>query len=199
MPTLSINKKARYDYTIMDTMEAGIQLTGAEVKSVRGGRLNLAGSRVVITRGEAYLLGAQIAAYSQAGAQPGYDPQRTRRLLLHMREIRKLIGKLEEAGLTVVPLSAYTKGRTLSGDRHLRAARRNTKSATSSRARSRPRSAAQHDEVVVIPAQAESRPAVVRHRDTTCRFTAGDDRHRWELNTLESDRGRLSPRKSTVK
>ena len=110
MPTLAINKKARYDYTIMDTMEAGIQLTGAEVKSVRGGRLNLAGSRVVITRGEAYLLGAQIAAYSQAGAQPGYDPQRTRRLLLHMREIRKLVGKLEEAGLTVVPLSAYTKG-----------------------------------------------------------------------------------------
>jgi SsrA-binding protein len=110
MPTLAINKKARYDYSILDTLEAGIQLTGAEVKSVRGGRLNLAGSRVVITRGEAYLLGAQIAAFPQAGPQPGYDTQRTRRLLLHQREIRRLVGKLEEAGLTVIPLSTYTKG-----------------------------------------------------------------------------------------
>jgi SsrA-binding protein len=110
MPTLAVNKKARYDYSILDTLEAGIQLTGAEVKSVRAGRLNLAGSRVVITRGEAYLLGAQIAAFPQAGLQPGYDPQRTRKLLLHQREIRRLVGKLEEAGLTVVPLSTYTKG-----------------------------------------------------------------------------------------
>lgn len=110
MPTLTVNKKVRFDYEILDTLEAGMVLTGQEVKSARGGRLNLVGSHVAIVQGEPVLLGAQIAAYPQAGPLPGYDPQRTRKLLLHQREIKRLMGKLEERGLTVVPLSAYTKG-----------------------------------------------------------------------------------------
>jgi SsrA-binding protein len=110
MPTLAVNKKARFDYEILDTMEAGLALTGQEVKSIRGGRLNLVGSRVLVRGGEALLMGAQVAPFPQAGPLPGYDPQRTRKLLLHQREIRRLIGKLEEQGLTVIPISAYTKG-----------------------------------------------------------------------------------------
>lgn len=110
MPTLATNKKARFDYEILDKVEAGLQLTGQEVKSVRAGRLNLVGSRVAVMGGEAVLIGAQIAAFPQAGPLPGYDPQRTRKVLLHQREIRRLVGKLEEKGLTIVPISAYTKG-----------------------------------------------------------------------------------------
>jgi SsrA-binding protein len=110
MPTIAINKKARFEYQILDKFEAGIALTGPEVKSVRAERMNLTGSYVSIASGNVILVGAHIPRYPQAGKQPDYDPDRTRRLLLHKREIAKLAGKLEQKGLTLVPLSVYTKG-----------------------------------------------------------------------------------------
>lgn len=110
MPTLAINKKARHEYQVIDKFEAGIALTGAEVKSVRAERMNLTGAYVSIASGNAILVGAHIPRYPQAGKQPDYDPDRTRRLLLHQRELAKLAGKMEQKGLTLVPLSVYTKG-----------------------------------------------------------------------------------------
>jgi SsrA-binding protein len=110
MPTLAENKKARFEYQILDHFEAGLVLFGHEVKSVREGKMALAGSYVTISRGALWLVGAQIQRYPKAGPLPDYDPQRTRKLLLHQREIQKLAGKMEQKGLTLVPLSVYTKG-----------------------------------------------------------------------------------------
>jgi|SRR5688572_9257761 len=110
MPTLCENKKAKFEYQVLDTVEAGLTLTGPEVKSVRGGRMSLLGAYVTIARGGVWLIGAHIQRYPNAGPQPDYDPERTRRLLLHKREIMKLAGKLEQKGLTLVPISVYTKG-----------------------------------------------------------------------------------------
>ena len=110
MPTLAENKKAKFEYEILDTFEAGLMLLGHEVKSARGGSMSLRGAYVTIARGAVWLVGAHIQRYPQAGPQPEYDPERTRKLLLHKREIAKLAGKLEQKGLTLVPISAYTKG-----------------------------------------------------------------------------------------
>lgn len=110
MPDLSYNKKAKFDYQILETFEAGLMLTGAEVKSVRGGKMSLLGAYVTISRGAVWLVGGHIPRYPQAGPQPDYDPDRTRKLLLHKREISRLAGKLEQKGLTLVPISVYTKG-----------------------------------------------------------------------------------------
>jgi len=109
MPTLATNKKARYEYQILDTLEAGLELKGHEVKSVRDNKMGLTGSYVTLNRGAAWLLNAHIPAYPKAGPIPDYDPYRTRRLLLHRRELLKLAGKLEQKGLTLIPLSVYTK------------------------------------------------------------------------------------------
>lgn len=109
MPTLAVNKKARHDYEILETFEAGIQLEGQEVKTIREGRVGLLGSYVNIRQGQAWLLNAHIPKYPQAGPLPGYDPYRTRRLLMHRRELMKLMGRLEQKGLTLIPLSVYTK------------------------------------------------------------------------------------------
>ncbi len=109
MPVLTVNKKARHDYDILETLEVGIQLEGQEVKSVRAGRMGLLGSYVTIRQGQAWLLNAHVPKYPQAGPLPGYDPYRTRRLLLHRREVARLMGRLETKGLTLVPLSVYTK------------------------------------------------------------------------------------------
>lgn len=110
MPTLAENKKAKFEYEILDTFEAGLMLLGHEVKSVRNGRMSLLGAYVTIARGGLWLIGGHIQRYPQAGPLPEYDPERSRRLLLHKREIAKLAGKLEQKGLTLVPLSVYTKG-----------------------------------------------------------------------------------------
>ncbi len=109
MPTLATNKKARYEYQILDTYEAGLELKGHEVKSVRDGKMGLTGTYVTLSRGAAWLVNAHIPAYPKAGPLTDYDPYRTRRLLLHRRELMKLAGKLEQKGLTLVPLSVYTK------------------------------------------------------------------------------------------
>jgi len=110
MPTLAVNKQARHEYKILETYEAGVSLTGAEVKSVRAGHINLKGCFATLKDGGLWLLNAHISRYAAAGPQPGYDPVRTRALLLHAREIGRLAGHLKEKGLTLIPLSIYTKG-----------------------------------------------------------------------------------------
>ena len=111
MTTLSENRRTRFDYDILDTCEAGVALLGHEVKAVKHGQMSLAGAFVTFHRGEAYLTNAHIGRYREAGPLPEYDPTRSRRLLLHQKELRSLVGQAHEKGLTIVPLSVYTKGR----------------------------------------------------------------------------------------
>ncbi len=106
---IASNKKALHDYFVLQKFEAGIELTGTEVKSLREGRANLKDSYVVFKRGEAFLFGAHISPYTH-GNRENHDPERTRRLLLHRREIEKLEVQVVEKGLTVVPLRLYFKG-----------------------------------------------------------------------------------------
>jgi len=105
---IASNKKAYHDYFILDKLEAGISLVGTEVKSAREGRVNLKDSYALVKEGEAFLLNCHISPYSH-GNRENHDPTRTRKLLLHHKEIRKLTGKTQEKGLTVVPLRMYFK------------------------------------------------------------------------------------------
>lgn len=100
--------KASYEYELLERLEAGVALLGPEVKSLREGRASLDGSFVRLIGGEAYLVGAKIHPYSFSRVE-NYDPQRTRKLLLHRKEIVRLIQRVHEAGLTLVPLSLYEK------------------------------------------------------------------------------------------
>jgi SsrA-binding protein len=100
------NRKARHDYAILDTFEAGIALTGTEVKSLRAGRASLVDAFAQVKDGEIYLHAVHIAEYTQ-GTWTNHEPRRTRKLLLHRGEIDRLIGKVKESGLTLVPLSMY--------------------------------------------------------------------------------------------
>ena len=102
------NKKARFEYFIEDTFEAGIVLLGTEVKSLRLGKVNLKDSYGRINKGEVYIHNMHISPYSFAN-RFNHEPMRTRKLLLHKREIKKLIGKTQEKGLTIVPLKIYFK------------------------------------------------------------------------------------------
>ena len=102
------NKRARHDYHILETWEAGLVLTGTEVKSLRDGKANLADAYGVVNGGEVYLLNLHISPYEQ-GNYFNHEPTRTRKLLLHRKEIRKLIGAVERQGLTLVPLDLYFK------------------------------------------------------------------------------------------
>ena len=103
------NKRARHDYQIIDTWEAGIVLTGTEVKSLREGKANLTDSYGILNDGEVFLLNLHISPYEQ-GNRFNHEPTRTRKLLMHRKEIRKLIGAVERQGLTLVPLDLYFKG-----------------------------------------------------------------------------------------
>lgn len=105
------NRKARHDYDIEETYEAGIVLTGSEIKSVRAGRVNLRGSYAKVYNDEVYLYDAHIAPYEQSGTHFNHDPLRPRKLLLHRREISRLDGLVRQKGLTLVPLKLYFKGR----------------------------------------------------------------------------------------
>ena len=105
---LATNKKAYHEYFILDKLEAGIALFGTEVKSVRESKINLKESYAAIHNGEAYIYGCHISPYSH-GNRENHDPTRTRKLLLHRQEIRKLIGKTQEKGLTLVALRVYLK------------------------------------------------------------------------------------------
>jgi SsrA-binding protein len=102
------NRRARHDYHLTDRLEAGIQLTGTEVKSLREGQLNLQRAFADVRDGEVYLVGAHIPEYAQ-GNIANHDPDRDRKLLLHKREISSLIGKVRERGLTLIPTRAYFK------------------------------------------------------------------------------------------
>lgn len=109
MNDIAVNRRAYFDYEILETYEAGIELFGFEVKAVKTGHINLAGSYAVIRNSEAWLLNATIPAYQPKNTPPDYDPTRSRRLLLHKSEIKELIGKAAQKGLTIVPLKVYTK------------------------------------------------------------------------------------------
>lgn len=106
---VSDNRQARYLYEILETYEAGIQLTGTEVKSIREGKINLQDGYALVRNGEAWLINVHISPYSGSGQYFNHEPRRTRKLLLHRQEIRKLIGKVEQQGLTLVPLRMYLK------------------------------------------------------------------------------------------
>ncbi len=105
---IATNRRARFDYEILDTFEAGIALLGPEVKSLRQGNASLSEAYAVLRRGEAWLRGVHIAPYEQAGRE-NPDPLRERKLLLHRHELRRLETKVAERGLTLVPLSLYWK------------------------------------------------------------------------------------------
>lgn len=106
---LAQNKKAIFDYEVIESYEAGIELTGAEVKSIRNGGANFAGARVLLKEDGAYLVGLNIQKYKFSTLED-YDPARTRRLLLHRKEIIAIQTKMRSAGLTLVPLKLYNKG-----------------------------------------------------------------------------------------
>ena len=107
---ISDNRQARHLYEILETYEAGIQLTGTEVKSIRAGKVNLRDGYALIRNGEAWLINVHISPYEASGEYFNHDPRRTRKLLLNRREINKLIGQVEQKGLTLVPLKIYFKG-----------------------------------------------------------------------------------------
>jgi len=109
MPTLATNPRAKYDYQIIETYEAGLVLFGQEVKSIKTGHISLRGSYVTIKGEEAWLVNAQIPPYQPKNLPADYEPTRSRKLLLHKKEIKSLIGKGKQKGLTLVPLRVYTK------------------------------------------------------------------------------------------
>jgi SsrA-binding protein len=106
--TVALNRRARYDYAVEQTLEAGIVLTGTEIKSIRAGRVNLGDAYARIEHGEAILIGAHIAPYEQ-GNRYNHEPLRTRKLLLHRDQIAELAGLSQAKGLTIVPLRLYLR------------------------------------------------------------------------------------------
>jgi len=111
MKILAQNKKAFFDYEILEKFEAGISLLGQEVKSLREGRVNLSGTYVLIKRNEVFWVGAKIPPFQPLNSPLSYRETRERKLLLKKSEIRYLIGKSKQKGLTLIPLKLYTKGR----------------------------------------------------------------------------------------
>ncbi len=110
--TIAVNRKATFDYFIEEQFEAGIALEGWEVKSLREGRVQLKESYVIVQNGEIYLVGAHVSPIKQASTHINPNPTRSRKLLLHRKEINKLIGAVDREGYTLVPLSLYwSKGR----------------------------------------------------------------------------------------
>jgi SsrA-binding protein len=107
------NKKVHFDFEILETFEAGLELFGNEVKSLRKKQGSLEGSHVVVRGDEAFLVGATIPPYQPANTSKDYDPERTRKLLLNKKEIDEIGGAESQRGLTIVPISVYSKGRNL--------------------------------------------------------------------------------------
>ncbi len=106
--TVATNRRARHEYEVLETVEAGVVLRGTEVKSLRSGQVNFKDSYATMRGNEAWLLGCHISPYSH-GTDANHDPERDRKLLLHRREIARLTGKVAERGLTLVPLRIYFK------------------------------------------------------------------------------------------
>ena len=111
MTTFAENRKAYFDYEILEKFEAGLVLSGAEVKSIKNGRVNLTGSYINLHSSELYLIGTYIAPYQPKNQPADYDPARSRKLLLRKKEISYLTGKIKQRGLTLIPLKVYNKGR----------------------------------------------------------------------------------------
>jgi SsrA-binding protein len=109
MPELAYNRKATFDYEFLEKYEAGLVLTGHEVKSAKKGHISLQGSYVVIRGEEAWLLNANIGSFQPNNAPPDYDNLRSRKLLLHKKEVQSLIRQTQQKGLTLVPIRVYTK------------------------------------------------------------------------------------------
>jgi SsrA-binding protein len=111
--TIALNRRARHEFSIEDTVEAGIVLVGTEIKSIRAGKVNLADAYARIERGEAWLVGAHIAPWENAASRVNHEPKRDRKLLLHRNQIDQLLGKTKAKGLTLIPLRLYlgTRGR----------------------------------------------------------------------------------------
>ena len=109
MSVLALNKRAKFDYEILETFEAGLVLFGHEVKSARSGHASLKGSYISVRHNELYLIGSLISLYRYAGQVKDYDPGRERKLLVRKKELGYLIGKKQERGLTLVPIKLYTK------------------------------------------------------------------------------------------
>ncbi len=107
-PVFAENRKARHDYTVLETIECGIVLTGTEVKSVRHGEISLSGSYGAVLKGELWLVGADIAAY-KFGNRFNHEPKSMRKLLVHAKEVRELQLKTEAKGLTLIPLKVFLK------------------------------------------------------------------------------------------
>ncbi len=106
--TIALNRRARHEYAVSETLEAGLVLTGTEIKSIRAGRVNLAEAYARIEHGEAWLIGAHIAPYEQ-GNRFNHEPRRTRKLLLHKDQIAELVGLTQAKGQTLVPLRLYIR------------------------------------------------------------------------------------------
>jgi SsrA-binding protein len=113
MKPLVENKKARLEYEILDSYEAGMELFGFEVKSIRERKGSLVGARVIVRGGEAYLSGASIPAYQEKNTPKSYDPERARRLLLNKKEIAEIAVKESQKGLTIIPIMVYSKKNVL--------------------------------------------------------------------------------------
>lgn len=113
MTTYIQNRKAKHDYEILETFEAGLVLHGFEAKSIRNGKASLNGTYVIIRGNEAFLVNANINAYQPANTPKDYDPERARKLLLNKKELASLERSLQTAGLTIVPLSLYNSGRNI--------------------------------------------------------------------------------------
>jgi len=113
MAKLIQNKKIRLNYEILEEIEAGIELFGSEVKSIRNKHGSLDGSHISVRGDEAFLIGAHIPPYQPNNTHSDYDPNRVRKLLLHRKEIQKFIGMEKQKGLTIVPISMYTKRRNI--------------------------------------------------------------------------------------
>jgi len=111
MKSLAENRQAKFDYEILETIEAGISLLGFEVKAAKAGKMNLTGSYARVKGNEVWLINATIQPYQPKNTPKDYDPERTRRLLVTKKEIAHLAGKANESGLTLVPMRAYIKGR----------------------------------------------------------------------------------------
>jgi len=110
--TIALNRRARHEYTIDDTFEAGLALTGTEIKSIRAGKVNLSDAYARVEKGEAWLIGAHIAPFEQASRQRGnHEPKRVRKLLLHRSEIDEIMGRAAQKGQTIVPLRLYLDDR----------------------------------------------------------------------------------------
>lgn len=112
MPIIILNRRAQFDYEILETYEAGVKLTGQEVKSIRLGKSDIQNAYVVFRGSDLYLINAHIPAYQPKNAPPNYDPLSARKILLHKKELNSLRGKLQKS-LTLIPLKVYTKGRIL--------------------------------------------------------------------------------------